>query len=172
MKIAVIGYSGSGKSTLAARLAEKQGVPVLYMDTVHWLPGWKEREREEKRAIVTVFLDENDDWVIDGNYKSDCYERRMEEADKIVFLAFGRLACLRRVIRRYRENKGRARASMTEGCEERLPPDFLLWVFHTGRTKKRKRVYYDTVKRYTEKSTVIRNQKQLDAFYEAEGLFF
>ena len=172
MKIAVIGYSGSGKSTLAARLAEKQGVPVLYMDTVHWLPGWKEREREEKRAIVTAFLDENESWVIDGNYKSDCYDRRMEEADKIVFMAFGRFACLRRVIRRYRENKGRARASMTEGCEERLPPDFLLWVFYTGRTKKRKRVYYDTVKRYAEKSTVIRNQKQLDAFYEAEGLFF
>ncbi len=172
MKIAVIGYSGSGKSTLAARLAEKHGVPVLYMDTVHWLPGWEEREREEKCALVTAFLDENDGWVIDGNYKRDRYDRRMEEADKIVFLAFGRFACLRRVIRRYRENRGRTRASMTEGCEERLPLDFLLWVVHTGRTKKRRRVYYDTVKRYAEKSTVIRNQRQLNAFYEAEGLSF
>ena len=172
MKIAVIGYSGGGKSTLAGKLAEKHGVPVLYMDTVHWLPGWKERAREEKQVIVEKFLNENDAWVIDGNYKSDLYDRRMAEADRIVFISLGRLACLLRVVRRYRMNKGKARASMTEGCEERLPLDFLFWVIHAGRTKKRRRVYLNTVKQYSEKSVVIKNQKELDAFYQAEGLVF
>lgn len=47
MRIAVIGYSGSGKSTLAARLGAAYGVPVLHLDSVHWLPGWVERPREE-----------------------------------------------------------------------------------------------------------------------------
>ena len=43
MKIAILGTSGSGKSTLAKRLGERYGLPVLYMDTVHFLPGWVER---------------------------------------------------------------------------------------------------------------------------------
>ena len=170
MKIAVIGYSGSGKSTLAGKLAEKYGVPVLYMDTVQWLPGWRERAPEERHCMVGDFLSRHDSWVIDGNYKKDHYERRMEEADAIVFLAFGRLSCLCRVIRRYRQNKGRSRPSMTEGCEERLPLDFLFWVIHKGRTQKRRKVYEDTVKQYAHKAVVIRNQRQLDLFYEKEGL--
>ena len=43
MKIAILGTSGSGKSTLAKRLGERYGLPVLHMDTVHFLPGWVER---------------------------------------------------------------------------------------------------------------------------------
>jgi len=39
MKIAVNGYSGSGKSTLARRLGELYQIPVLHLDTVHWLGG-------------------------------------------------------------------------------------------------------------------------------------
>ena len=52
MKIAVIGYSGSGKSTLAGKLGEKYGIPVLYLDTVHFLPGWIIRDFEEKTEII------------------------------------------------------------------------------------------------------------------------
>ena len=57
MKIAILGTSGSGKSTLAKRLGERYGLPVLHMDTVHFLPGWVERAREEekRRAARTVF---------------------------------------------------------------------------------------------------------------------
>ena len=59
MKIAILGTSGSGKSTLAKRLGETYGLPVLHMDTVHFLPGWVERPFEEEEAIVRQFLDEN-----------------------------------------------------------------------------------------------------------------
>ena len=62
MRIAVIGYSGSGKSTLAARLGAAYGVPVLHLDSVHWLPGWVERPREEEKALVRAFLDQNASW--------------------------------------------------------------------------------------------------------------
>lgn len=67
MKIAILGTSGSGKSTLAKRLGERYGLPVLHMDTVHFLPGWVERPFAEEEAIVRQFLDENaGGWVIDG----------------------------------------------------------------------------------------------------------
>jgi Adenylate kinase and related kinases len=43
MKIAIIGYSGSGKSTLAAKLGKFYHAEVLHLDSVHFLPGWVER---------------------------------------------------------------------------------------------------------------------------------
>ncbi len=39
MRVVIIGYSGSGKSTLARLMAEKHQLPVLYLDTVRFLPG-------------------------------------------------------------------------------------------------------------------------------------
>jgi adenylate kinase family enzyme len=46
MKIAIIGYSGAGKSTLAKRLAQELGIEPLYLDRVHFLQDWTEREEE------------------------------------------------------------------------------------------------------------------------------
>ena len=56
MKIAIIGYSGSGKSTLAERLGNKYSAPVLYLDKVHWLPGWIEREPPKELEMTQSFL--------------------------------------------------------------------------------------------------------------------
>ena len=120
MKIAILGTSGSGKSTLAKRLGETYGLPVLHMDTVHFLPGWVERPFEEEEAIIRRFLDENaGGWVIDGNYTKTCYARRLEEADKIIVLWFSPLVCLWRAVRRWQQNKGRVRESSAPGCEEK-----------------------------------------------------
>lgn len=100
MKIAIIGYSGSGKSTMAKRISERFGLPVLYLDTVHWLPGWQEREREDSQRIVREFMDAHDEWVIDGNYKKLEHERRMSEADYILFMDFSRVRCFFRAWKR------------------------------------------------------------------------
>ncbi len=164
MKIAVIGYSGSGKSTLAKFLAEAYGVKVLYLDTVHWLPNWVEREKSESRAIVEKFLNEESGWVIDGSYGALCFERRMDEADTIVFLNFNRFTCLRRALKRKKEYKGRSRESMTEGCNERMSAEFFWWLVFSGRTKKRKEKFKRLVLRYSQKTVVLKNQKQLDAY--------
>ena len=68
MRIAIIGYSGSGKSTLSRILGEKYWIPMLHFDTVHFLQNWKVRAVNEKVKIVRDFLDENENWCIDGNY--------------------------------------------------------------------------------------------------------
>ena len=61
MKTAIIGYSGAGKSTLAHKLSEKYNVPVVYLDTVHWLPGWQERPLEQEQQIMQQFMDPDKD---------------------------------------------------------------------------------------------------------------
>lgn len=170
MKIAIIGYSGSGKSTLAQELGTKLDASVLHLDRLHWLPGWKERAREDELNMLGDFLDENSSWIIDGNYRSLYFERRMEEADSIIFMDFNRFACLSRAYKRYKTYKGKVRSSITEGCDEKIDLEFFLWLVWRGRTKKRRRLFLDTLKNHSNKTTVIRNQRELDAFRKKQGL--
>jgi len=165
MKTQIIGYSGSGKSTLADRLARVQGISVLHIDCVHWLPGWTARPSAESSAIIGDFLDTHDAWVIDGNYTSHHYSRRMEEADQIILMNFNRFACLWRAFRRRLQYHGKARSSMTEGCPEKLDLPFIWWILHEGRTHRTKERYRALAKTYPDKFVTIRNQKELDAFY-------
>ncbi len=167
MKAAVIGYSGSGKSTLARELGKRYGAEVLHLDAVHFLSDWQERETAEKQKLVDDFLNSHDDWVIDGNYTSLSYERRMEEADKIVVMLFGRFDCLRRVARRYRKYKNRTRPDMAAGCNEKLDAEFVSWVLWKGRKKAARDRYANLQKQYPDKTVVLRNQRQLDAFLKS-----
>ena len=171
MKIAIIGYSGCGKSTLAEALSHKLQLPVLYLDTVHHLPGWQARDRADTRRIVGEFLDSNDStgWVIDGNYGRQHFQRRMEETDAIVLLRFPRLVCLYRAWKRYRTFKGRVRPSMTAGCEEKLDAEFVRWILWKG-PKNHGALFQEVLENYGDKVTVLRNQRQLDAYYRAQGL--
>ena len=167
MKIVVNGYSGSGKSTLAGRLGELYQIPVLHLDTVHWLTGWGEKAEEQERSEVRAFMDRNASWVIDGNYRKLEYERRLQEADRIIFMDFNRFSCLFRAYRRYLVHKGRARNSMTEGCEEKLDLEFIRWILWDSRTRKQKKLWRAMKETCGEKTVVLKNQRQLDGFLES-----
>lgn len=165
MKIAIMGYSGSGKSTLCRILHERYRIPALHLDTVQFLPDWEIRPEAEKQSIVRSFLDHNPDgWVIDGNYSKLSYERRVEEADVVIQLLFGRLHCLSRCFRRYRAYRGTSRPDMAEGCREKMDWAFVRWILWEGRSKKARDRYQQIRNRYPDKVLVLRNQKQLDAY--------
>ena len=166
MKISIFGYSGSGKSTLAKALGGVYDLPVLHLDSVHFLPNWEERSREEMSGIVGQFLDVNDGWVIDGTYSHNCFERRMEESDVLIFLDFDRFTCFFRAWKRYRKNKGKTRADMAEGCEERFGGEFIRWLLWDGRTKERREKFQKVVGRYALKTVIIKNQRELTAFLD------
>ena len=144
MKIAVLGFSGGGKSTLARRLGERLNIPVLHLDRVHWLPGWRERRTEESIGIVAQFM-EGSDWVIEGTYSKFLMERRLEEADRIVLVILPRLVCFVRATRRYFTYRGKSRPDMTPGCSEKMDWEFVRWLLWEGRTAKRQRVFDDGV---------------------------
>lgn len=167
MKVAIIGYSGSGKSTLADFLGKKYGIPVLYLDQVHWLPDWKERPPEEKSNMILSYLEGNDSWIIDGNYTKLYQERRLQESDQIIFMNFSRFSCLYRVWKRYLSYKGKSRESMTEGCPEKIDWEFTRWVLHDGRDQKHKRHYQSIVKQFRGKMVIISNQRQLTRFMKS-----
>ena len=99
MKISIIGYSGAGKSTTARKLGEKLGIPVLHLDTVYHMPGWQVRPNEDSIAIVSKFMEENDSWIIDGNY-SRTLEARLKSCDTVFMLDFPTDVCMQGVVER------------------------------------------------------------------------
>lgn len=162
MKVAIIGYSGCGKSTLASTIAREYDIPLLHLDKVHWLPGWIERPQEQEKKMVKEFMERNNSWVIDGNYHNLEYNRRMEEADQIIFLAFPRLTCLFRAWKRAAKYRGKTRGSMAEGCPEKLDPEFVFWILYGGRTKRIRKDYKRIMTKFRDKTVKIHNQKELD----------
>lgn len=133
-RAAIIGPGGAGKSTLARKLGEVTGLPVIHLDREHWRPGWVEPPRDEWESRVQE-LAAGERWIIDGNY-GGTMETRIERADTIVFLDFGRVRCLRGVITRRIRYRNRTRPDMTEGCQERLTWQFLKWIWDYPKTKR------------------------------------
>lgn len=168
MKIVIIGYSGSGKSTLAKILGKHYNIPVLHLDSVSFLNGWNGRDEKETNEIVKKFMEENDSWIIDGNYYKIAKER-FEQADKIIFLNYNRFFCLKSVIKRYKENIGKTRSDMAMGCDEKLDFEFLYWVFIKGRNKNRRDRFKNIVKKHNN-SMVFKNRKQLFKYYNDNNI--
>ena len=168
MKIVIIGYSGSGKSTLAKILGKHYNIPVLHLDSVNFLSGWNVRDENETNEIVKKFIEENESWIIDGNYhKIASY--RFELADKIIFLNYNRFFCLKSVIKRYKENIGKTRNDMAAGCEEKIDLKFLYWVFMKGRSKTRRDRFKNIVKNHNN-SLVFKNRKQLFKYFNDNNI--
>ena len=165
MKIAVMGYSGSGKSTLARALGQKLSLPVLYLDTVQFEPGWRERDRGEAKAMVKEFM-AKDRWVIDGNYTDFYFAERLNDADMIIFLNFPRIICIYRVFKRYFQNKGKTRESMAEGCIEKIDLEFVRWVLYEGRCKRIRENFKKAVNTYGNKAIILKNKRDVLRFLD------
>lgn len=163
MKIAIIGYSGSGKSTLAKKLSEIYNCPLLYLDTIQFEANWKIRDIDEGRLMVGEFL-KNDSWIIDGNYREFLQEKRLQDADKIIFMNFPRRICFPKAFKRYLHYKNKTRESMADGCNEKFDLEFIKWLLFEGRKKSIKNHYNEICKCYKDKITIFRNNKDVENF--------
>ncbi len=163
MKIAIIGYSGSGKSTLAKKLSEIYNCPLLYLDTIQFEANWKIRDIDEGLLMVGEFL-KNDSWIIDGNYREFLQEKRLQDADKIIFMNFPRRICFPQAFKRYLHYKNKTRESMADGCNEKFDLEFIKWLLFEGRKKSIKNHYNEICKCYKDKITIFRNNKDVENF--------
>ena len=147
-KIAVIGYCGSGKSTLAQHLGKKYGLDFLDLDKNHYLPGWEVRPLEDEIN----------------------FDRRMAEADMIVFMNFNRFDCLLRTYHRYEKKFRDVKKTDMPGSYEKYDKEYVNWILWNGRTKTAKKRYATVMATYPEKCVCLKNQKELDAFKKEHGL--
>lgn len=126
-RILVVGSAGAGKSTLAMALASALELPVIHLDKLWWLPGWRNRSQEEFDRMLDREL-AKEAWIMDGNYNRTL-KARLARADCVLWLDLPRLVCVFSVLRRIAANRGRTRLDMGEGCPERLDWEFLRWVW-------------------------------------------
>jgi RNA polymerase sigma-70 factor (ECF subfamily) len=91
----LLGNSGSGKSTLAARLAARDGLAHLDLDTLAWLPTTPPARRPlaDSERDLRAFTDANAAWVIEGCY-ADLAALVAARASMLVLLDPGVEACI------------------------------------------------------------------------------
>lgn len=134
MRINILGPCGSGKSTLARELSEILNIPQYHIDKLFFNPNWEEKPREELREAVRSITENNEEWIIDGNY-TDTIPLRFKEATLIIILDYPKSVYFTRVLKRIVKNRGQVRPDMAPGCPERLDFDFLKYVWKYDKEK-------------------------------------
>lgn len=167
MKIMIIGYSGAGKSTLAKTLAEYYNIPLLYLDKVQFIEGWKDRDNKQAYKMVEDFLNNNDSWVIDGNYGKRLYFERAKQADQIIYLNFNRILCLYRAIKRKNAYQNKTRESISAGCKEKVDLPFVKWILIEGRNKEHKDRINKIKIKHKDKFYEFKTPKQLQKYIDS-----
>ena len=135
-KIVIVGCGGAGKSTLARELGKLLNLPVFHLDAQLWKSGWVMSSREEENVLLQKIIEQKK-WIIDGNYGATM-PVRFAAADTIIFLDFSRWICMRRVIKRWWQYRGKSRPDMAQNCPERLDVNFLKWIWNYRRTSRTK----------------------------------
>jgi adenylate kinase family enzyme len=95
-RFVVVGCSCAGKTTLATALAARIAGDHIELDAINNLPGWRDRDRQETRRIVTERVRASS-WVVDGNY-SWLADDLWPLADLVVILDLPRRTVVRRAI--------------------------------------------------------------------------
>lgn len=136
MKIMVLGPSGTGKTTIGMMLGEKLQIKHLPLDSVYWQKDWNSISKEDFNTYMKNFLTKNKSWVIDGNYTNNKhFNYRLNSADIIIYLDFGKQVSLKGIHKRASEYKHQVRSDMAEGCIEGIDQVFLQYVANFGKFK-------------------------------------
>lgn len=142
-RVMIIGQPGSGKSTLARKLGEATGLPVVYMDHIHWKPGWIPRDDAEKIDMVRAEI-AKDAWIIEGGF-SRTYPERAARADTLIWLDVGVVRRIWRVTYRAIRDYGKTRPDMAEDCPEGNPREMWIFLKFIWRTRRSSRVRLRTL---------------------------
>lgn len=126
MKMLVIGCPGAGKSILTGRINEFLHFPVMHLDKAYYTGEGKSHiTKEDLVAKIYEFSNENDNWIIDGNYIGTL-EIRVKLADTIILLDIPSDICLANACKRAEESikNNKNRDDMAEGFDETITEDF------------------------------------------------
>ncbi len=162
-KIIIIGSGGAGKSTLARRLGEITKIEVVHLDKLYWKPNWTETPKEEWQKLVEEIL-ERESWILDGNF-GGTMELRIAASDTVIFLDLPRIVCIFHALKRWAKYWNTNRPDMSEGCNEKIDLEFLLWVWNFPKTTKPK--IEERLKLFENEKTIIRlkSSREVEDFF-------
>jgi len=137
----IIGQPGSGKSTLAQKIGNLTGLPVVHIDRIHWMSGWRERSPELKNQMCAE-VHARDRWIFEGG-RSATWGERLDRADILIWLDIPLWLRSYRVVRRTIQYYGHSRPDLPEGCPEQFNWEFTSWIWRTRKTgRKKMRSFY------------------------------
>jgi adenylate kinase family enzyme len=133
-RIVVVGCAGSGKTSLALNLGRKLALPVVHLDVLYWLPGWKESDKASFRIRVADAI-AGDDWVADGSFSELALDLTLSRADTLVMIERPRWLCQWRIAWRSAFDRSRQRPDLPEGCPEKFDPKLMreAWRYNVER---------------------------------------
>lgn len=130
-RVAVVGCAGVGKTTFSRQLAKKAGLPLVHLDYYfHDKNQDYLNDREAWIKRVEKLITEQE-WIIDGNYRST-FELRFSHADTIIFLDYARWRALLGAYKRRIQFRNKLREDMPDGWQEKIDWQFFkfIWGFN------------------------------------------
>ncbi len=163
-RIAIIGLSGSGKSTFANKLGKKLNRPVIHLDKEYWTCDWKRRYTSDEWNKFSEDLINQDEWIIDGNYRSTMASR-LNRADIIIFFDFPKWRCLLRAFIRIFNKK--PPFDKSEGTKERISWELIKYIIKFSKSE-----LEEFVLNYKDKIIYrVKNNRDTEALLNKLGIF-
>lgn len=100
MKLLILGLSCSGKTTISKTLSKSLKIQCYHLDSYYWKSCWVKNPDFDINKIIN-----SQEWIIDGNYYEEEFERRLNESNLIVYLKISLIKRLFRMILRHRRYK-------------------------------------------------------------------
>lgn len=163
-KIIVIGCPGSGKSTMVFRMNEKLKYSVLHLDKIYHIDNNTHITREELIKRVDKFANDNERFIIDGNYISTV-EQRIKLADTIILLDIDTEICVQNAVNRSKKEKT---ADMADGFDNsKLKDEFLEFIGRFKNDSLPKIMGLIEAYKSEKNIIILKNYKEIDEFIES-----
>ncbi len=162
-RILIIGSPGSGKSTCSKILSKILNYPILHLDRIFHIDNYNQISREELKVKIKQFIDQNENYIIDGNY-TGTLELRTESADTIIYFDIEPKICLKNILDRIKKNK--SRDDIAPGFDNSIiDPEFIEYVkkFNVNVQPRIENI----LNKYTVEIIRIKNYKELEDFYNS-----
>ena len=166
-RVMILGQPGSGKSTLARKLGARTGLPVVHIDHIHWMPGWRERARQEKTRLCAE-VHARPAWIFEGGHSAS-WPERLRRADTVIWLDVPLGLRFWRVIRRSLVYWGRSRPDMPDGCPEQFSLGFYRYIWRSRHRSRRAMADLLAAAAPSKQVYVLRTLRDVRAFLETAG---